>query len=362
MALVSVGSRPVMWPPPTSVMPWVSISNGGSQQLNATSTRAAHVFKSRFSGTIAKLGIRIATATTAQTMRLGLYTVSATDGNSTGTLVGSSNYATFTPASATNFELTLPASAAVTAETWYAIVVEWDSTTGDINFNAAGGSWDLFTNVYYHRFTSGAWASKVIGGPIQVWAVLDDGTYADVYGYPATLYATHTANLNTAVNDEWASKITVPYTCRVSGIWANIGTAAGADFEAILYNGTTALATRAVDGDQPASTSVAYRLFEFASPQTLAAGTTVRAAIRPTTTANVTFRRYGLQAAGAERGFGWPSGTCESYRVDQGAWTDVTTNIQSIGLAIDQFDDGTGGGGGMVPMVGRGSPFVRGIS
>lgn len=351
MALASLGK--ILWPDPTRYLAYSGISTNANYQINTAGHRIGWVFQVPMAGTITKVGIRIHTCATAQLSRLGLYTVDGS-GNPTSTGYGSSAYGTFTPAATTYFEVTLGTPATATVGDLCALVVEFDSTGGDMFVTGANGTWNPCSLGYVDKYTS-SWAHGSAGSMLMAHLYYSDssGQWPDFGCAPFTgVCATGTFNLNTAGADEYALKITPPFKARIAGIWHNYLTAAGADYEAILYEGTTARATQAIDGDYN-SISVSVRHCLFATPYTIAAGTTYYAAIRPTTTANVTYRNYTLEAAKSEQGLGIPQNSCLATRVDQGAWdATATTTLPSIGLIIDQLDDGAGGAGGLLTHPG----------
>jgi hypothetical protein len=355
VALVNVG--PFLWPDPNRQLGSTTISTSTNFQINGSGQRLGYVFCVPRSGTCTRIGVRISNCASAVTSRLGLYTVDGS-GHPTSTLYGGSNFGTFTPAVATYSEVTLGAAATMTQGDMAAIVLEFDSTAGDMFVSCQGGTFYVYGLGYTARFNGTSWAKQVNG---QTWFSHlyysdDGGTYPDIACHPFTaIQATGTYNLNTAGADEYAIKIAPPAACRVAGIWHNFATAAGANYEAILYDGTTAERTEVMDGDHAASTAInGARLVYFPTGYTVAAGQTIRAAIRPTTTTNVTWRRHPLFAAGAEQSLGLPQGTCESTRVDLGAWSDTSTNLPSIGLILDQIDDGASAGGGLLRHPGMG--------
>jgi hypothetical protein len=353
MALATAGR--ILYPDPTLQFALRAISSSSDFQINGTGHRYGWVFQVPQSGTITKAGIRIHTCASAVTSRLGLYTVDSS-GNPTSTLYGSGNYGTFTPSANTYSEVTLGTAATATAGDFVALVVEFDSTAGDMFVSGANGTYTLHA-IGYSAKNSGSWAKSTTGAPIMAHVYYSDsgGIWPYIGCGPFTgVAATATFNLNTSLDtsghnaDEHALKITVPFKCRVAGIWHNFAAASGADHEAILYSGTTAQQTLALDGDFAASTSInGVRSCLFATGQSVDAGATVRAAIRATTATNLTYRRMPLFAAGSEQSLGIPQGTCLSYRSDAGsnAWNDSTTNLPMIGLIIDQLDDGAGGSG-----------------
>lgn len=354
MALQSFGR--MLWPSPVQHLGFTGISSSTSYQINGTGHRIGWVFPVPMTGTITKAGVRIHTCATAVTSRIGIYTVDGS-GNPTTTGYGGSAtpYGTFTPAANTYFEVTLGASCSATAGDTAALVVEFDSTAGDMFVSGMNGT--TMTAMGYPNKFSGTWGKVSFGGTICGHIFYSDsgGTYPDIGIAPFT-GAVATANYNSgSTPDEYALRVTLPFTARVAGIWHNFATAAGADYEAILYTGTTAQATEAVDGDFAGGTTQhGIRHAIFPTPYTVTAGTTVRAAIRPTTANNVTYRRYTVFAANSEQSLGMPQGTCQSTRTDLGAWSDTTTIVPSIGLIIDQLDDGVGGGGAAIPLIGGG--------
>jgi hypothetical protein len=348
MALQSCGL--ILYPDPQRLKLFDTFSSSANFQINAAGQRLASVFEVPLTGTITKVGFRISTRATDALSRLGLYTVDAS-GNPTSTAYGSSGYATFSPVANTYSEVTLSPSATATAGDTAAIVVEFDSAGGDMFGSACAGSGWTYGLPYTAKFASSAWTKHTAGQVFSAYVYYSDsgGIWPDIGMAPFTAVpSTGSVNVNTAGSDEYAIKLTLPFTCRCSGIWHAYGQAAGADYEAILYSGDTALKTAAVDGDFMGSGS-GIKICRFAG-QTLTAGQTYRAAIRPTATANMTWRAHTLYAAGTEQSLGVPQGTCQSTRVNQtpASWADATTTFPQIGLIIDQLDDGAGGGGGLI--------------
>jgi hypothetical protein len=358
MALQSAGL--ILWPDPNRLILPTSISTNANFQINAGGQRLAQVFEVPLTGTITKVGIRIHTCASVVLSRLGIYTVDAS-GNPTSTGYGSSGYATFTPAANTYSEVTLSPSATATAGDTAAIVVEFDSTGGDMFGSAGAGSCWLYGLPFPAKFASSTWTKNTGGQALFAHIYYSDngGQWPDIGAIPfAGATATGTVNINSGGADEYALKITPPFTCRCVGIYHMFGQAAGADYEAILYSGTTALKTATIDGDLIGS-STGVKICRFAG-ETLTAGQTYRAAIRPTATANLTYRNYTLYAAGVEQSLGVPQGTCQSTRLNQGAWSDSTTTFPQIGIIIDQLDDGvsTGGGGTSGGFLARGPASI----
>ena len=113
--------------------------------------------------------------------------------------------------------------------------------------------------------------------------------------------------------------------------------------------GGTTLATISVDKDQTRTAggdSVSTWLF--ASPQSLSKDTNYRVAI-DRNAASVGVAYFDVSAAGELAAA--PGGANFIRTHGSSSWTDVTTSCPFIQLLIDQFDDGTGGGGGGTPYI-----------
>lgn len=354
MALARCGQ--ILYPNPNRLLAYAALSTSTNYQINGSGQKQSWVFSVPASGTITKVGVRISTCASAVTCRIGLYTVD-TSGNPTTTLYGGSNYGTFTPSANTYSDVTLGTAATATQGDIVALVVEFDSTAGDMYITAANGSYYVNTFGYTDKYNGSTWSKQNSGQLPACHVYYSDGggTYHDIGAVPfSAAVASAGFNSGTAGADEYALKVAVPFKCRVAGVWHNFAYGTDADYEIVLYSGTTALKTLAVDASLSSSTTGhAARMFFFASGQEINAGDTVRVAIKPTTVNNVTYRNYTMFAAGSEQSLGVPQGTCQSTRVDAGAWSDATTTIPVIGLIIDQLDDGaSAGGGGGGPLVG----------
>jgi hypothetical protein len=351
MALASFAR--VLVPSPIATLSLSSFATGTNYGIDTSGQRYAWVFQVPFTGTITKLGIRIAACATPVTSRLGLYTID-TSGNPTTTLYGGSNYGTFTPAANTYSEVTLGTSASATMSEWVAMVLEFDSSTGNMQVSPSNGTSSAIHFGYLNKF-SGTWSKLAFGQMICGHVYYSDGGGTWPFsGMAPFTAATEGGNYNSTTGgaDEYAIKMTFPTPDRIVGAWHNFAAGTAADYDIVLYNGTTAERTLSVDGAYVSTTTgFGERHYLFSSGYDVAAGTTLRMAIKPTTTNNVTYRRRTLFSADSVQSLGLPSGTCESKRLDSGSWTDTTTLIPDIGFILDQFDNGAGAGGGG-PLIG----------
>lgn len=205
-------------------------------------------------------------------------------------------------------------------------------------------------------FTASWAANSGLNGIVFEFA---DGTVGVLDAAGPISSPTVSLNVNTgSTPDEVALKFTPDFACSVNRIWANPATAgATADFELILYQGTTALQTVAVDANTLKATGAA-NVVEVAIPETaLTAGTAYYVALRPTTANNIGVR-YMDVATPAIRAC-LPGGTQCSYgaRTDAGAWTDTATRYPFIGVHISKIDNGAGAGGGLLRHPGMTGGF-----
>lgn len=346
MAMVSCGS--ILWPDPSRFLAFTSISTAANYQINGSGHRAGLVFQIPKTGTITKAGLRIHTCASAVTSRIGLYTVDGS-GNPTTTLYGGSNYATFTPAANTYSSVTLGTSASATGGDLAALMVDFDSTAGDMFISLASGTANPVGFPYQVRFNGSTWAKSSANQWMMCHIAYSGDEYEDIGAAPFTgLVASATYQLNTAGADEYALRLTPGFKARVAGLWTSFHANAGGSMDAVLYEGTTAVATQTFDQDMQNPGGGAIRILRCATPYTITAGTTIRAAIKPTTTTVITYRNYTTHLANQGGCLGLPSDACQSTRVDSGSWSDSTTTIPGIGLVLDRLDDGAGGAGGLL--------------
>lgn len=324
--------------------------------LDATAEKAAVIFQVPVTGSIEKVGFQLGTVTEEDTLKVGLYTVDAS-GDPTTTAYGSMVAGTVTFADGddnTWQNVTLGTPATATKGDMVAAVIEFNSwTDGNLNIaylseSFAGTSGPNFP--YIDHFTA-AWAKN---NRVPILGVeYASAAYHVIDGvWPVTL-VTNTAFNSSSAADEIALRFQLPFPARLSGFAFGLTPAAGANFDVVLYSGTTALDTFSFDGDHRGAALPYVYFGKFTNPQELAANTVYRLALKPTTTTSITISRFTVPSAAAMGQLSGGVQFYESTRVDAGAWTDTTTRRPYFFLQFDQFDDGTGGGsGGEGPLIG----------
>lgn len=329
--------------------------------LDAAGEKRALVFSLPKAGTITKIGFHVSAVTTSETLRVGLETVGA-DGLPTGTQFGGSAVGTqVSPAGGTSYAVALATGATVAAGDvgdLVAAVIQFDSATGNLRLGSVSSANGGSRLPYGVNHDGASWAKSDGAGFSILWAEYSDGSVEDI-GTMVGISGAHSFNSGSSP-DEYGARFTLPIAARVWGIWFVGSLPAGADYELVLYEGTTAHRTRAHDGDQSGGTGIFanyVHIARFETPLDLAANTEYIAALRPTTATSLTLRYMDVLAAAVWDGLGG-SACHQAHRTDQGAWSALTTRRPSIGPILDGFDDAGGGGGDTV----TGSRFNRGFN
>lgn len=349
MALANCGK--LYWPDPT-IIGAVSVSAsfplfnvGANYILDATNTRLGQRFIVARSGTVTHLCVRVRNVTTAETLRVGLYTLD-TSGNPTATTYGGSAYATISsPTADTQYEVDIT-DATMTAGDGCALVVEWDSTQGSVGLAVNSSNGTIGSS--FVRYTT-TWQTPAGVRLMHALKYSDSPNYWALQPYINTVTA-RLFNAGTSTADEYALKFTAPFKARVVGLyfWAVTYTGTSAyDFH--LYEGTTSRASVTnVDSDALyAAPAVGAPCVYFTSPYTITAGTTYYAAIKPNTTADIQLQHPTVGNAAHLSTFPAGSIAYADRRLNGGAWlNDTPKEYCPVGLIIDQLDDGAGGSGG----------------
>lgn len=191
-----------------------------------------------------------------------------------------------------------------------------------------------------------SWAATNTTIPNVVFE-MSDGTFGAFAGpvFPISSLNSHTYNSGTAGADEYAAKITLPFACKCDGAFVRVNAGATGDFDIVLYDGTTVIASQSIDGNEFAGLPSRV-LYVSWGEVSLASGTAYRLAVKPTTTNSVTVSSHDVAAAGHWVAMQGGTDICQSTRVDAGSWTDTATRrMLGFGLMLSSIHDGAGGGG-----------------
>lgn len=148
---------------------------------------------------------------------------------------------------------------------------------------------------------------------------------------------------NATSPDEWAVAFTPSEPCWVGEMFAVLNVASGADFDLVLYEGTTALVTVSFDANAIEAAGVNEFTCSFPDVE-LSPNTTYYVSVKPTTANAVTV--YVMSVPTAD-GTALMPGMAGASRVDGGAWAGPTNIYQTlkIGFGLVAGDDGAGTGG-----------------
>lgn len=182
------------------------------------------------------------------------------------------------------------------------------------------------------------------GAIVCITLEASDGTFGIFVGSLPRISALNAHAFNSGSGaDELAIEFTVGAPRSVGELGFIIATAAGADFDLVLYDGTTALVTRSFDQNTMQASAEGRDCAAIFADQDLVTGHTYRAAVKPTTAFNVTVYSIDVTAAGHLAAL---MGTLKyTDRVDGNAWAAATATRGLLGwIGFTAEDDGTGGG------------------
>ena len=204
-------------------------------------------------------------------------------------------------------------------------------TSIPVSYNGSSWSFPGGTGVLFHllEFTDGTFGSIGIGVPLNV------------IGTPVSLNTGSTP-------DEIALKVQPSVTMQVVGMCSeNPYSTSTGDFDWVLYNGTTQMTSVSNDVNRLFSTSnSSYICAYFSSAQTLTAGGTYYAALKPTTANNISIKYNGVADAAYWAVYGGGTGMNYSSRADAGSWSDTTTRRPTFWLLVSGVTTSSGGTGG----------------
>lgn len=344
MPLVDVPPFPVpSGPHPTTASPT-------RFTLDASGESVAFMFYAPKTGTIDRLYFWNYALTSSGNADVRLETVTS-GGRPSGTLVGTNTNVTVTINAAPQWvEGILTSGASVTQGQYVAAVLK--RTTGSYQIVSC----PQFTAM--SAYSDNHYPGPALGlGYLGLWSSpyrnpfgavrYSDGTYPPIPGlWP--FYSTTgggddvaTTMASNTTPDEVALKFVPPIDCSVLGINICLGAAVSTDsFDRVLYDSSSSVlgsTTTAAPGG--GATQLGY----FSSPITLAAGSTYRAAYKPTTTNTaLAYHHQGYNASvlgNLDYYTAWQ--LARSTRTDGGAWTDSTTDIPAgFFLVIGAVDNG----------------------
>lgn len=347
--------------------------------MNVVGDKIANFFRLTEAATITTVGVRQVTRTNNQTtpiaaftgtVRIGIQTVSATDGLNSGTWVGgASNYvdvSSWTSANDGKFvTVTLPSSASLSRGVPYCVVAEMTSYpgTGSVTLAFTFSNTNLNRGYPYNLdettvvISPATNAVKPTNQGFAPWLIRSS---SKTYGLPIETFAT-TALESDTTPDEVGLGFTLPsgfgssYTVDGGILTFSFNTTVDVSFTMTLYQGTTALQTTTIDTAQiaNANTSRRYELPFDTALSSLTPGTEYILAVAPSDAAtanNMSTRDITVPTSGDKTAFGDLNFKYYS-RTDAGSWTEDTTRLPLFGICIGSVST-TGGSTAANPLAG----------
>lgn len=324
-------------------------AGNSTASMTSAGHKVAFIQQVPVSGSITAVMLRVQSVSSAQTLRVSLQTIGS-DGRPSGSAYGGSVYGTQASPSTLSYVVTLGTPATAVAGDIIAVVIEWDSTAGNVGIGYVGSALGVTSLPVVVTYNGSAWST-----PIGNSAPLCGLSYSGVY-YPNLCFTRH-GNTSTAFNsssspDEYGIRLYLPYSIQVNGVLVALQGAAGADFDVCLYRGTTLMTSVSVDGDLIYASGLAANQLLFPAAQILLPNVEYVLSVKPTTTTSLTLSRATSFLSNALLG-AYPLGTngYEMTRSDAGSWSSSTTTVPCIVPLISAVFDGG--------VVGRG--LGRGI-
>ena len=342
--------------------------------VNVVGDKIANFFRLTEAATITTVGVRQVTRTNTTgsspaaytgTIRIGIQTVSATDGLNSGTWVGgTSNYvdvSSWTSANDGKFvTVTLPSSASLSKGVPYCVVAELTTgaATGSVTLAFTFSNTNLNRGYPYNLDETTTAIAKPTNQAYAPWLIRSS---SKTYGLPIETFAV-TALESDTTPDEVGLGFTLPsgfgssYTVDGGILTFSFNTTVDVSFTMTLYQGTTALQTTTIDTAQiaNANTSRRYELAFDTALSSLTPGTEYILAVAPSdaATANsMTTRDITVPTSGDRTAFGDLNFKYYS-RTDAGSWTEDTTRLPLFGICIGSVSTTASGAypifGGMV--------------
>lgn len=335
-------------------IPGLAFTTGGTPTittevtLDAAGEYIAYVFSAKEAMTISHVGFRAGTAAGSPTIEVRIETVDTSTGLPSGTLwAANTNGTTGTVSSNTTVLQSLTASASVAAGQIFCVKIAYASGTSQ-QIQRINNYSTIFNPSVPYKVTNTGTPTKGTLGNTDGGMIAVGSSATAFYLLPGMvpINSYSGGTFNNTNSAKRGLRFTPAFNCRAIGIrWyeaASVG-----DCNIVIYDdaGTElSSSSTAFDGDIVSGSSVLHLYFD--NPVTLAAGSTYRAVIEPSSATNVNVGTFTLASANYRSAF--PGGATGHYTTFASAvWTDTATDtLPLLDVIIDQVDNGAGSGGG----------------
>lgn len=362
------------WPEPSFIISAAAAAGTSRpamsvRTLDAAGEKQAWIFQAPVTGTLSEIDYYINAVTSSGDLDVRIETVSATDGNPTGTLAGTNTNLSATISTTGAKTATLTAGASLTRGTYYAVVFTRTSGNYDLRMVDFTSTTDYRTTTLsygrYHNGTSWSAQNAVDSRNFAPCVALkwNDGNYYWVPGSYPIQSLTNVDFNNTSTDRERGIRIIPRVPMRVAGWFANVSLM-GVNADVVLANsGGTAIGTYSGDKDYGSSYGAGtnynhMRQGFFAETPSLTAGSTYYLTIKPTSATSTRVTDALVMDTGEINQWNMLSGGTDIalvVRNSGGTYSeDTTKRPMNFGLIIDQFGDDASGGGGLAANPIRG--------
>lgn len=322
----------------------IDIMSLRSVTLDADGELCGGVIEIPEDGNITKIGFRTGTVTVSDALKISLQTVDEDTGRPTGNLIHADAYGVqASVASNTTYWVSTQNPVAVTRGDIVAPVVEFNSyVAGNLQMLVVFGwhTYSLFP--YIFSYTGLTWSLQARYSNFGL--EYDDDIIEPVNGaFPALSVGSPSWDANDDP-DRRGLRFSVPYNCRISGVYVLIDLDGDTDIELYDNDGVTLLETISLDSNVRGVTSRTILLKSFVTPIELIKNTFYRIILHPTTGTDITLGTFIVTDDGASEAMNALNGgvnfhytTCHGSPVNEASWTQTATRRPLIGLMIDQL-------------------------
>ena len=319
----------------------------GSNVIDAAGEKVALIIRAPKTGTLERVGIRFGTVTTAADIKVSFQNVSSLDADGTADqyrVISSASVVsnTFVESGIMSSDGTdTGTKRSVTKGELFAVVVEFDSSAGNLQVSSTTAPSFLLAP-YCRHFTT-AWATT--NSLMLVGLKYTDNYELIGAGWPFSAL-TLLSNGNGGNPDEYGNVFTLPFKARVTGWWGVMLFTSGRNFDIVIYdNSNNVLLSSSYLGENMRPSNAGLAQLYFDSTVELAANTTYRIVLKPTTISGNSLQFGTVASAAILNSLPMGDAFKRTHRTDAGAWTDTNTERFFLGLLVDQLDDGVSSGG-----------------
>ena len=181
-----------------------------------------------------------------------------------------------------------------------------------------------------------AWARS--NTPLAAHLTYDDGSFSKIIGVLSTQVISVASWNEASVPDEWGNKITLPYSCKITGVWVRYGGTLNDHSIKIYDNADNVLSNNSINSNSIQTNS---GICFFNIPETLVVSK--NDVLRVTILAGASTVTNPYNSSSVIGSFPLGSSIHRTTRADAGSWTDSTSDFMAIGFIISEINEPSGG-------------------